>query len=387
MSAQHRGNMLNEVTFEEHSGADNAKRVVVVGGSISAAGQATVTLYSTPTLFAVVNTAAAGQASVVVDRGHQFIGLVTVGNTVSTTFAGNVTLDPGSKTGIVGNVTLSDAKTFIGLTTAVNGQAWPDPKTYIGLVTIGHTANVAVVGNVTISDSKGFIGLVTLGGGPVIAAGDVASGAADSGNPVKIGGKVNTTLPTYSDGQRGEAQISTRGALRVELGTGSSTVNFGGRADNADAVAVSSTAGNFAVINRNTVYNGTSWDRQLGDTGGTYVKNAGTTKTLEIRSVGFSVASITTIAVPTNAQRIKVTMLTLNADATVNIRIKSGVTYLTGNASIGVTLNPGGGYVKNGSPDSPAWIGLPSGALVVEKFDMTGTSAKIAGDVMYFDET
>lgn len=43
--------------------------------------------------------------------------------------------------------------------------------------------------------------------------GAVASGAADSGNPVKIGGKYNATLPTFSDGQRGDAQLTSRGEL------------------------------------------------------------------------------------------------------------------------------------------------------------------------------
>lgn len=35
----------------------------------------------------------------------------------------------------------------------------------------------------------------------------VASGAADSGNPIKVGGKYNSTLPTFTDGQRGDFQI------------------------------------------------------------------------------------------------------------------------------------------------------------------------------------
>lgn len=41
-------------------------------------------------------------------------------------------------------------------------------------------------------------------------------------------------------------------------------------ADNADAIAVTATANRLAVLNRNSVYNGTTWDRQRGDTTGTY---------------------------------------------------------------------------------------------------------------------
>jgi hypothetical protein len=43
--------------------------------------------------------------------------------------------------------------------------------------------------------------------------GNIAAAATDSGNPVKIGGKFNSTRPTYTDGQRGDIQISSRGGL------------------------------------------------------------------------------------------------------------------------------------------------------------------------------
>lgn len=48
----------------------------------------------------------------------------------------------------------------------------------------------------------------------VQSSGDIAAAATDSGNPVKVGGKMNTTLPTYTNGQRGDAQIDANGLLR-----------------------------------------------------------------------------------------------------------------------------------------------------------------------------
>jgi hypothetical protein len=48
-------------------------------------------------------------------------------------------------------------------------------------------------------------------------AGNVASGAADSGNPLKVGGRYNSTLPTLTDGQRGDLQLNSKGAVYVEL--------------------------------------------------------------------------------------------------------------------------------------------------------------------------
>ena len=43
--------------------------------------------------------------------------------------------------------------------------------------------------------------------------GNVASGAADSGNPIKIGGIYNSTLPTFTSGSRANLQLDSRGRL------------------------------------------------------------------------------------------------------------------------------------------------------------------------------
>ena len=48
--------------------------------------------------------------------------------------------------------------------------------------------------------------------------GNVAAGATDSGPPVKVGGKYNSTLPTLTDGQRGDAQLDSRAQQLVNLG-------------------------------------------------------------------------------------------------------------------------------------------------------------------------
>jgi len=51
------------------------------------------------------------------------------------------------------------------------------------------------------------------------ARGNVASGAADSGNPVKVGGRYNSTPPTLTDGQRGDMQLDVSGNLKINLAT------------------------------------------------------------------------------------------------------------------------------------------------------------------------
>lgn len=58
-------------------------------------------------------------------------------------------------------------------------------------------------------------------GGPSTGStsGNVASGATDSGNPVKVGGKYNASAPTLADGQRGDLQLDANGNTKVTLAT------------------------------------------------------------------------------------------------------------------------------------------------------------------------
>lgn len=100
----------------------------------------------------------------------------------------------------------------------------------------------------------------------VFVAGAVASEDADSGNPVKVGGKYNATQPTFTDGDRGDLQLAQRGELKVNLYNGTQAVNYG--PDNADGVSASATNSRIQVLARNTVWNGSTWDRLSGDTTG-----------------------------------------------------------------------------------------------------------------------
>lgn len=65
--------------------------------------------------------------------------------------------------------------------------------------------------------------------GGIWAQGNVASGATDAGNPIKMGGRYNSTKPTLTDGQRGDLQLGTRGSLAVQIHS----------RDSADAAVVS----------------------------------------------------------------------------------------------------------------------------------------------------
>lgn len=315
---------------------------VTINSSVNNIGFATVAV-SNATLYAVVNTAAAGQASIVLDTGTKNIGSVSI-------LGGGIGINAG-----VNN---------IGFASVTPVAAWPDPKTYIGLVTVGHTvtvnahaltAGVAGIGFSTvnvaaINTGANYIGLVS----------------------VNIGG----TLPALSAGIAGIG-FATVNIANTYL-AGNVTLDDGSLVGIVGNVTLTDSK---AFIGLATTVNGAG--TQFIGLVTAWTRNAGTTKSLIPVTVNFSTTSVATIAVPTNANVMYVTSALLSANATTQLRIKSGVTYLTGNASIGISLNPGGGFMGTGSADSPVFIGCPSGAIVIEKNDIT---TSIGGSLIYFQE-
>lgn len=93
--------------------------------------------------------------------------------------------------------------------------------------------------------------------------GNVASGAADSGNPVKVGGIHNTNLPTLSAGQRGDAQLDSAGGLYTVI----KDVNGSNGADvsNAGADGLDPTSfGGLYTLSFGYCYTGTTMNRVKG---------------------------------------------------------------------------------------------------------------------------
>ena len=176
-------------------------------------------------------------------------------NAVSDTSPLPVTVDSG-------NVSIGAPVTVIG--SIASGD--PDSDTYV--VKIGTQYNAT---QPTFTDGdRGELQIDSRGGLKIV--GDIAAGATDSGNPVKVGGVYTTTKPTLTNNQRSNLVLDSRGNTNVALfgqDTGQSIVGY---ADNADGVTVTSLQRALASVNRNTIFNGTSWDRQMGDvTNGTDV--------------------------------------------------------------------------------------------------------------------
>lgn len=95
--------------------------------------------------------------------------------------------------------------------------------------------------------------------------GNVASGVADSGNPVKVGAVYNSTQPSLTTGQRVDLQTGSRGSLRTEIFGANGTI---GASALAPSDGVSQQNG-IATFSQNLVYNGTTLDRLRSAAGGT----------------------------------------------------------------------------------------------------------------------
>lgn len=109
-------------------------------------------------------------------------------------------------------------------------------------------------------------GLITRPIGPVSAVGNVASGATDSGAPVKVGGIVDTANPLATIGATGTRQdvkVTGVGSVAATLvgGTGYavSVGNTVGDANSTSSIVL-------GVVANALMFNGTSWDRMRGDT-------------------------------------------------------------------------------------------------------------------------
>jgi hypothetical protein len=160
----------------------------------------------------------------------------------------------------------SDGTNARAIKTNTSGQLDVRPLTSSDQVTIVPSGTQTVSGTVTanVGTTNGLALDATLTGGNLQAQGNVASAATDAGNPVKVGAKYNATRPTFTDGQRADLQVDPRGNLGVMIYNGANTASYG--ADNADGIATSATADKMRVISRNSVYNGSTYDRMMGDT-------------------------------------------------------------------------------------------------------------------------
>lgn len=134
--------------------------------------------------------------------------------------------------------------------------------------------------------------------------GNVASGVADAGYPVKIGGVYNAAMPTLTAGQRGDLQLDARGNVRVTLiGADGVSAIGGARVLNSDGQGAS--VNTLSVAANGFVFNGTTWDRQRGDTNGAYIVSKGGAG---LATAQVSTSTTATLIAPARTGRQKITL-------------------------------------------------------------------------------
>ena len=143
-------------------------------------------------------------------------------------------------------------------------------------------------------------------------SGNVASGATDSGNPVKVGGKYNATQPTLTDGQRGDVQLDSRGNLKVLLRSVDGVASPAIAAAGTDAIVGGSTNG-LAVLGLGHMFSGVGWDRIRNNAAATGLASAArtaSTPTPDQTNYNGRGAQITldVTATPNNAETLQVTV-------------------------------------------------------------------------------
>lgn len=264
-------------------------------------------------------------------------------------------------------ITLPDGK---GGALAVDSSG----RLLVSPVSGGSNVNIADIAGTTTSVGNGTTDAGTLrvtissdSTGQVIAQGNVASGSADSGNPVKIGGVQRTSPPTLTDGQRGDWQLDTRANGKISLYLPNNSVSNTTGADNVDGQAVSATVNKYQFINRNTLFNGTTWDRQYSGgvtgmagvslqaspSGGWAFSNISTSTTTTVKSGAgtFHLASVNTLGTVASTCTFYdntagsgtiiaiINSLTLSGSFTYDIAFSTGLTVVTtGTAAPNLTV-------------------------------------------------
>jgi hypothetical protein len=102
----------------------------------------------------------------------------------------------------------------------------------------------------------------------VIATGNVADNATDSGNAIKVAGINKTARPTYGADSRVPLHMDTRGNLFTSISSGTDVAVV----SPSKIDAMPNTTVSLATTGYGFVYNGTNWDRMRGSVNGLFMQ-------------------------------------------------------------------------------------------------------------------
>lgn len=141
----------------------------------------------------------------------------TAATPAGTNVIGHVIVDTAPTTAVTGTFFQVTQPVSIAASVAITAAALPLPAlaaTSTKQPALG-TAGTASTDVITVQGIAGGVAFVT--------GGNVASGATDSGNPVKVGGVYHASPITLTDGQRGDAQLDASGNIKVNIAAGASS--------------------------------------------------------------------------------------------------------------------------------------------------------------------
>lgn len=190
------------------------------------------------------------------------------------------------------------------------------------LVNDDGSINVTTSGGVTAD-----VNLTEVGGQTLPADND----AAGTTVPVPVGGQSNTTLPTYANGDRTQAQYDSRGGQFVVIKGNTQT----------SAAVVSTPADGTAALNAlyvagfNLLYNGATWDAARETLAANNTQGSGahavgmplwSTSDATALRVNVSASGDTALVAAVSGQTTRVYGLRLNVAGAVVVQIKTGAT-------------------------------------------------------------
>lgn len=286
--------------------------------------------------------------------GHSQIGVVDPSTSVQAQVLTTAPSDTG-QAGLAVRV-VSGPSGGAGATTVADGANVVEGATTDAANTTGTTGTI----------SGKLRGIVTLLAGVLQVGGNVASGSADSGNPVKVGGRFNSAPPTFLDGQRADLSVTNRGELRVAISSG----NVGAQTTITTTDGYAASNGALVVVGESFTFNESSWDRQRGNTTQALIA-AGTASTQSNKAItNYNARSL---AVIINVTVATVATLVLTITGTT----ASGYTYTI---LTGASLVSTGTTVYRVAPGLTAVTNLTASDLVPRNILVTVT---ITGTVAY----
>ena len=254
---------------------------------------------------------------------------------------------------------MSGSGTFTTTGNLTNNNAAPAATNVGALTALATAANPSFTeGNETLLsiDLQGFMRSSVQGRG--------ASGAALSGNPIRVGAAFNTTQPTVTNGQTVDLQATARGGLIVSPGIDTFTVTANAGSGTFTIAGAVTNAGTFAVQDSEKVA-----DNAAFTDGTTKVQPAGY---IFDETAGTALTENDAAAARINANRAQV--LTIEDDTTRGRRL----TITAANAA-----KVDGSAVTQ--PVSAASLPLPSGASTLAEQQTQTTSLQLIDDVIVAD--